>query len=221
MRKLTMGMALVTVSVVLGGCVAAPPTIDGKLGDAAWATAHVIPLEKLEQGGKTDVKTVAHVKVDETHLYLAVECFDDAATLKTLKADVTEHDGSNIWQDDEVELFLDPTNKRDSYYQIIVNYKGVTWDAYHPSPGSADNTWEPKYQVKTSVGAKSWVVELALPLSELVHTKKTASTWAINILRNRSASSELIYSTPTMTSSSHTPSAFGKLEGMPVVEPKK
>lgn len=233
MWKPTLVIAVLTVLVALVGCKSekdtdepgaaalAPPKIDGKLDDAFWAKAqHVIEMTKLQDGEKASVRTVARIATDEKNLYLAVECFDDADTLKNLIADITDHDVDGIWTDDEIELFIDPTNERESYYQIIVNCKGVWWDAYHEMANDPDLTWEPKIQVKTVVGPKSWVVELALPLSAFTHTQKTGPKWAVNILRNRTASSELIYSTPTKTDTSHSPEQFGTLDGMPEIELK-
>ncbi len=219
MRSLTSVAILLTTTILVGGC--AEPVIDGKLSEGEWAGARVIEMTKLENGSKASVKTTARVFCDGKTLFVAIECFDDAKTLGSLVGNVAEHDGDAIWQDDEVEVFIDPTNQRKSYYQIIVNYKGVAWDAYHAEANDADLTWEPKCQVATSVGERSWVMELALPLSSFVHTEKTGSTWAVNLLRNRTASSELIYSSPTMTSSSHSPEKFGQLDGMPVLQLKK
>ena len=219
MRTFTPVAILLAATILLGGC--AGPVIDGKIDAGEWAGARAIEMSKLEDGAKASVKTTAHILCDGTTLFVAIECFDDAKALGSLVADVAEHDYDNIWQDDEVEVFVDPTNQRKSYYQIIVNYKGVTWDAYHGQANDADMSWEPKYQIATAVGEKSWVMELALPISAFDRTDKTADTWAVNLLRNRTASSELIYSTPTETNSSHSPEKFGQLDKMPVIQLKK
>jgi hypothetical protein len=118
-------------------------------------------------------------------------------------------------------VFIDPTNKREHYYQFIVNSKGVSWDAYHNEPGQPDKLWEPKCEIQCKVGKESWIATMALPYTIFDRTDKTEVEWAFNVARTRTADSESVYWSPVFASSSHKPERFGKLLGMPAKVLKK
>lgn len=194
---------------------AVPPKVDAVLDDAVWKTVTPLSVAKLRLGGDVPSKTRVLVTHDDTNLYLAAECPDDPAALKAMIADITEHDGDGIWNDDCIEFFIDPTGKRESYYQFIINSKGVTWDVFHTDPGSRDADWEPKYEIKTVVGETSWIVEMAIPLAAFDRTKEHATTWVFNASRTRTQADEVTYWKATMEESSHVPEKFGVLKNMP------
>jgi uncharacterized protein with FMN-binding domain len=127
------------------------------------------------------------------------------------------HDQDGIWEDDAVEVFIDPLNTRESYYQFIVNSKGVSWDAFHDTPGRADKLWQPKSEIQAKVGKESWVVTMALPYAsfDCMAKGESGAEWAFNVAHSRSAANESAYWSPVFAKSSHTPAKFGKLLGMP------
>ena len=194
------------------------PKIDGLLDDPAWKDATVITDFKDPEGNPDKAKTRLLLARDDKNFYLAVECFEDADKLKKLVADVKEHNGEGIYNDDSVELFIDPTNHRKSYYHVIINCKNVTWESVHEGDdfSAASNDWAPKYQSATKVGDKSWVVEMAIPFDQFDRTPNAAGDWAFNFLRNRNladAGMDLVYWSP-INGSAHNPSKFGLLKGM-------
>ncbi|HEY3320524.1 MAG TPA: sugar-binding protein [Planctomycetota bacterium] len=197
------------------------PKIDGSLDDEAWKEAAVAEDFKLSDGEKPKGKCKLMVMRDDKNLYVAMECFEKEADLKGLKADITKHDEEMIWEDDDVELFIDPVGKRDCpYYQIIMNSKGTTWDACMVGQTDPDLTWEPKYEAKAKVGKTSWSVELAMPFTMFNKTEKSAAEWAFNVMHNRSNASEMMYWSAVFADSAHTPEKFGKLTGMPEMKTK-
>jgi len=191
-----------------------PPKIDGILDDGAWKAAGASTAFRSEFG--TDHKGKARVLVtqDKSNLYVALECFGVPATLKNLVADAGYHDEGEIWNDDEMELFLDPTGERKAYYQIIVNAAGVTWDAFHKTPGDPDTSWEPRYQHKVGVGEKSWMIEFALPWRIFDRTAVSLEDWAFNALVHRKRAGEFLYWSPVFSNTAHTPERFGTLAGV-------
>ena len=190
------------------------PKIDGLLDDAAWRSAAASDAMKLENGDTPNGKAKFWVTYDETNLYVAVQCFENAAALGSLKADATQTASDNIWMDDSIELFIDPVNSRHAYYQLIFNSKGVVWSKYYDGPKHAAGTWEPAISAAANVGKMSWTVEAAIPLSAFKPSLKTTSEWAFNIAHTRTAANELMYWSPVHSDSSHHPERFGKLTGM-------
>ncbi|MFB3890653.1 MAG: sugar-binding protein [Phycisphaerae bacterium] len=193
---------------------ARPPKVDGVLDDATWKQAAVFTDFKPRDGSDPKGKARLLVAQDDKALYVAVECFESEAALKSLAADCTQHDGDGLWKDDSVELFLGPDPKTESYYQFIVNSKGVTMDAYYDQPGKADLGWEPKYQCAAKVGKDSWVVEMALPWAVFDRTPKLSDTWLFQCQHERTAGPGERLMFVAFKGSSHQPDKFGKLAGV-------
>jgi len=167
----------------------APPKIDGTLDDPAWKDAASSDAFKLQEGSAAQGKTKLYVMRDDNNLYVAIQCFDKEENLKALKTDDTEHDQDDIWADDSVEIFIDPTGKRENYYQLIINSKGVSWDAYHDSPGQPDKLWQPTTDIKCKVGKDSWIATMSLPYAIFDRTEKSEAEWAFNVAHTRTADS--------------------------------
>ncbi|MFH0939389.1 MAG: sugar-binding protein [Planctomycetota bacterium] len=129
----------------------------------------------------------------------------------------TNHDQDMIWEDDNVELFIDPSNNRVTCYQIIINSKGVYWDGFYAGLNQEpDKSWEPKYNVAVNVGRDSGTVEVAIPFTAFDHSDKSEADWTFNVARLRAATNEFIYWSPVFSKTSYVPEKFGKLTGMPV-----
>ena len=192
----------------------AAPKIDGVLDDAIWAKAAVIATLVKEDGTAAKSKTRVLLARDDATLYVAIESFDTEKGLKNLAAKVTDHDGDGIWEDDDVEIFLDPTDQRQTYYQILVNPKGTTLDLFCRADKVKDLRWDPKYEVAAKVGKESWVVELAIPLAAFDQTERF-NRWGFNAARHVAATTEFTYWSPVYGKSAHVPERFGTLAGMP------
>jgi len=191
------------------------PKIDGLLDDAAWKDAAVGGEFRLKEGSKARSKTRLSVTRDDKTLFIAVQCFEEPANIKKLHAGAKDHDQDNIWNDDSIELFIDPTNKRVSYYQFIINAKGVVWDAFNTEPGKADKSWNPDVKIAAKAGVDSWNCEIAIPFAAFDRTDTMDSDWGFNVSRNRTAIGEGTFWSPVYSDVSHRPERFGKLTGMP------
>jgi hypothetical protein len=189
------------------------PRIDGIPDD--WCGTHTSADFKLADGAAPKGSTRFNVSYDDKNLYVLVICPETEAELKSLKADATQDAPDEVWADDSVELFIDPTGARQSYYQLIANSKGVHWEGYHatanyPSPWNAHAT-----VAAASNGKDCWAVEFAIPLSAFENTQKFSDEWAFNIVHSRIAANESLQWSPVHASSNHTPDRFGKLRGVP------
>jgi len=192
--------------------LAKAPKIDGVL-DASYAKATPVTLKFLSGGdAKPTAKTTAWVVSTDKDLVFFVKC--ESPEMDALLAEVHDHDGQ-VWNDDCVELFIDPTNRRamDGYMHLMINSIGTTAEAKGPA-GSEDFSWDPKLRVKTARDKKAWTVELAIPFADMVPAgAKLNKAWAVNI--NRMAylleGTEDTAWSPTQTTSSHVPDKFGLL----------
>jgi hypothetical protein len=195
----------------------AAPNIDGVLDDAAWKDAATSKNLVRSFGAESDLACSVKIMQDEKHLYVAIICQETESHIKRMKAVVDRHDGAPIWEDDEVEVFLDPSGTRAfPYYQFIVNTRGTTFDVYVKAQRDFDKTWEPQYEAKVNVNlAKNeWTFEMALPWSAFDRSEKSAAQWGFNVLHVRSVG-EVLYFAPVYGERNHSPWLFGLLKGMP------
>lgn len=167
---------------------AKPPAIDGRLDDDCWQGAAVAKDFVLFGGkGYANDKTEALVLWDNRNLYIGMRCFDPQTQL--LKVDATTKDDL-VCADDCVEIFLSPPNNsllakfpaNERYFHLAVNAAGVGWDEIGPN---APDTWDGKWEAKTSVYDNRWEVEIAIPWTELKSKPQHQEIWEVNFNRGR------------------------------------
>ena len=147
-------------------CVSRPsvaPRVDGRLDDDAWSKAQPVTLSHLVDGWDTpSQKTEARVLADEKAIYFGVECLE--AHPEQMFAAGEKRDG-DLWNGDTVEFFLDPGHreKRGEYYHIIVNPKGLLYDARGKDP----KAWDAQIEAKVGTFESGWTVEVAVPMKDL------------------------------------------------------
>lgn len=157
-----------------------PPTIDGKLDDAAWQKAEAVVLRHLEGlWDEPSQKTEARVLADERAIYFAVQCWE--AEPHRMIAAGEKRDG-DLWLGDTVEVFLDPGHReaRKRYFHIIVNPKGIVYDSRDGDP-----RWNANLEVATGKFNGGWAVELAVPMADLGVAGAIPKVWGLNINRQR------------------------------------
>jgi hypothetical protein len=106
-----------TASTLAAPMLAPAPAIDGKLDDAAWGKAQ--PLRDWAYNKDIRYQTEAWVGRDATTLYFAARCFDD-----NLKGLVTENEGTALWRNDCIELFLVPDKERLFFAHMVISCDG-------------------------------------------------------------------------------------------------
>ena len=152
----------------------APVAADGRLDEPDWArAARTGPLGTPSGKGKARQRTEVRLLWDEANLYLAFECADDDAWSTS-----TEHD-ADLWEQDVVEVFIDPDGDGKTYAELQVSPAGVLFDASFPAHRSdlaVARAWSSGarhgVQVDGTLNARddvdrSWTAELAVPWAAL------------------------------------------------------
>jgi len=159
------------------------PIVDGKLDDAVWRAA--VPSDAFVQvdpreGEPPSEKTEIRALYDESHLYLAIRCFDrePAAIIATqMKRD------ADLDTDDRVLIVLDTFEDHRNGYLFEMNPAGAKLDALIGSNGEEENeAWDAIWEGKGSIDAQGWSLELALPFQSLAFRPELAS-WGLNVQR--------------------------------------
>lgn len=182
------------------------PKVDAALSDSAWSENPDIPsFVPTEMHQTVSAPTAAWITYDQQALYFAVRCVEPDPTKMQLTA--VKHDGP-VWEDDSIEIFIDTNYDRKSFYQIIVNAKGVTYD------GKSDgNSWNGAYRSAAAMTDKGWAIELAIPWQDIGLDGPPASNSPIglNLVRNRpQANAEITQWAPTK-GSNWRPQLYGTL----------
>jgi hypothetical protein len=173
--------------------------ITGKLDDPLWQDAGSVTLPDAITGESGRFLTEVRALYNDDYLYVGFRCEDDYAW-----GTVTERDGP-IWNEECVEVFLNPANVAHQYYEINVSPKNVIFDSVILNRRTADKpdetfigleTWNPEGLVTaTSIDgeadqpgkARGWSAEYAIPLDELIGATNTpprsGDRWRVNFYR--------------------------------------
>jgi len=160
-----------------------PPEIDGELNDPCWQQPAAY-LGKFRLG-LTAIPArhtrEAWATYDDRFLYFGVKLQREPGT--KLRVLTRENDNAEIWEDDELEIFLDPFNTGTEYFQFILNSERFLHDAAHsyrvvadPRGASPTDTkleretdpdWSSGLLREVGIHEEYWSAEMALPLASI------------------------------------------------------
>lgn len=200
-------------------------TIDGVLDEKDWKKAKPTdPFVETSSGGKGAFQAVSRVMYDDQKLYVAFEVTD-----QYLKSTFKEKD-EHLWEQDAVEIMLDPDGDGKNYFEIEASPNGIVFDTRYDSPrnpkpfGHVD--WDSQAEVKATIKGtinddkpdESYIVEMAIPWQSFsVGTPTPAvppaadSSWRVNFFVMDAQKSEkraIGWSAP-LVSDFHVPDRFG------------
>jgi len=171
-------MRLVLASILVAGCARAPaPTagiglaaevrVDGRMDEPAWARVEPVHLSLLGSSALPTRPTEVRVLPGPDRLWIGFLCTDPLPFSTFLERD------DPLWQQEVVEVFLEPVRGSLRYLEIEVSPEGVLFDAWVDGSGG-----RPRLEGSTDfdhVGLKarafvvpdSWSVEIEIPLEGL------------------------------------------------------
>ncbi|HIE08334.1 MAG TPA: hypothetical protein EYP65_00625, partial [Armatimonadetes bacterium] len=155
----------------------ADPKVDGKVEPEEWARATVFSaFLDLKTHLLSSRKTLSLLGYTERALYIAFLCFGPSP-----QADRRPKDAKGIWEDDAVEVLLDPGRTLKRHFQFIGNAAGSVWDSMGDDP-SWDANWRFAVGLLPEGG---WVAEFEIPFRSLgVEAPREGEIWGINLARD-------------------------------------
>jgi len=155
-----------------------PVQIDGLLVDEAWNEAVTLGDFVYGRSSKPEVDTKLLVTYDSNNLYIAV--VNGEPNTGSLVTNATTRDGK-VWNDDSVEVYIDPKNeKQRDYYGFFVSAGNTVYDRRH------QENWNGEWTSATSVQkGKCWIVEMAIPFKTIEISPKSGHKLGIMVARNR------------------------------------
>jgi hypothetical protein len=201
-----------------------PIEIDGRPDEAAWIAAPAITdftqIEPDEWAPATQ-RTEVRVVYDDFNLYIAGWLFDEG----TLTTRLGRRDSS--WSDtDAFIVFLDTYHDHRTAYRFTVNPSGVKRDeiitiggSSNPGRGAAgtgfgDTSWDPVWDLATSVNEAGWFVEMRIPFGQLGYAAGDVHLWGMQLDRRIGRTLEHASWSFTPALERATVSRFGHLEGI-------
>ena len=152
-------------------------TIDGRLNERPWRNAPRTEQWVHPNSGEavSGLNTHARALWDDEALYIGLSARDT-----DIWATITERDG-NLWDEEVLEVYLDPGGDGRNYLEIQVNPLGTLFDALFPEPTNRDlpvaraqtvEGMEVGHYVNGTVEDRSrrdnrWSIELRIPWSSL------------------------------------------------------
>ena len=111
-----------------------PPVIDGNLSEIAWQRASTFsPFQNADGTEAPQNPTQTALLWDSEHLYIGVKAYISETQIPHISQ--TQHD-SPIWEDECIEILMDPNLKTDTYYHLVINPIGALFDQQVNMPGS-------------------------------------------------------------------------------------
>ena len=189
--------------------------IDGKLDEGGWAAA--TPIGDLTQSNPTEgkpasEKTEIRVLYDESAIYLGARMYDSQGR-KGVKAVLTRRDqllnGGGGLTSDRISFVFDPFHDKNTRMWFEVNPLGVKGDH-----ANGDPSFDPVWDVATSIDDSGWVAEFRIPLSQLRFSRDPQQLWGMQVWRDIDRLNENDMWAFWRSNEFGGPAYFGTLEGM-------
>ena len=163
-------------------------TVDGRLDEATWALVpRVGPFRLIHAPDRAATySTEATLAWDGAHLYVAFACTDSSPWGRYRDRD------DRLWEEEVVEVFLDPDGNGREYAEFEVSPLNVVVDLLIAAPrasGPGARQWNAEgWQTAVARHAAGWVVEMAIPWASLERAGVTAAprhgdTWRVGLYR--------------------------------------
>ena len=149
--------------------------IDGRPNEEMWRGAAKTERFFLHGGhGASTADTEAMILYDDAYLYVGFICEETDRDKPLVR-------GGAIWDDDEVEVWVDINGDGETYKQVIVNAGGEMMEL---SEGGTETIGSDAV-VYVNEGS-SWMVEMRIPFEGLgVKPPKRGDTWRLSLCRYR------------------------------------
>ncbi len=158
-----------------------PPTIDGRLDDAAWQQGEwagdytqQLPTEGARPSARTELK----ILYGEKHVYFAIRAFDDPAL-------VHRYPGRrDAFVGDIVGVCFDSYNDRRTGFEFDLTAGGSKIDLILGNGETEwDTSWDAVWDGKVAHDANGWTAEFRVPLNQLRFGPQDEQVWGLHSWR--------------------------------------
>lgn len=198
------------------------PRLDGYLDDPIWTNAVFVSdflMKEPTEGGIPAERTEVAIAYNEQTLFIAarMECADPSS----LRMHLDRRD--NQGPAEQFIVTIDSYFDKRTGYGFGVNTAGVRFDRYHGSDNEFDRdfSFNPVWEAQTARDSNHWMVEMAIPFSQLRFRDADQQVWGINFNRWIPSRNEDIYWIYVPRNESGWISRFGTLTGIGGIAPSR
>ncbi|HXV86344.1 MAG TPA: DUF5916 domain-containing protein [Gemmatimonadales bacterium] len=190
--------------------------LDGRLDENVWGTAP--PATDFRQtqpndGEPATQRTEVRFAYDDEALYVGARMFDDRGAAGVVTR-LVRRDGDI--SSDYVQVIVDPYHDHVGRLFFLVNPSGVRNDA-NGLGGGGDDSWDPVWDVKTTIDSLGWTAEMRIPFSQLRYPETSSEqTWGLQVWRQVNRLNELSMWSWWSRTESGGPARFGHLSGLTI-----
>ena len=188
--------------------------MDGKLDEAAWASA--APITQFTQfnpdeGQAPTQRTEVRILYDDNALYIGATMYDTAGPTG-ISTRLVRRD--NDFDSDFFQVVIDGYHDHLSRAFFTVNPSGSKQDQIGIGASCCDSGWDPVWQVESRINADGWVAEIRIPFSQLRYASDSVQTWGLQLRRWIQRRQEADDWSFWKRTESGGPQRFGHLEGL-------
>lgn len=159
--------------------------LDGVLDDEVWQRALTVVVDvetRPRENQPALVPTTAYLVENGTHLLVGFDARDPDPS--AIRAYLRDRDSA--FNDDFVGVVLDTFNDKRRAYEFFANPLGVQMDLLQDDVnGNEDESWDAIWESAGRITDHGFVVEMAIPFSQLRFARTGEQTWGIDVLRFR------------------------------------
>jgi len=160
------------------------PKIDGDLNDNVWAKIDIANnFSQISPNNGTPERNHQRTEVkicyDSKNIYFGVMMYDNAPDSILKELSTRDEKMKNA---DYFGIWINPFNDGQVEYEFGVTAAGIQADS-KISSNSYDNSWDAVWKSAVKINNKGWVVEIAIPFSQLRFPDDNKQ-WSINMARS-------------------------------------
>lgn len=156
------------------------PILDGKIEEQEYTFKGTGFIE-IGVRVYSNLQSTYYLTYDSDNLYIGVV----SPVIGPLYSKIKGRD-DRVWEDDVIEVFLNPDIETKDYYHFIINSIGTLYDEKNDN-----SNWNiGNLPFINRVDKDTWTIEMAIPFKEIgVKSPKEGENWKINICRSFASSS--------------------------------
>ena len=202
---------------LLRAAAAAEIRVDGRLDEAAWASAPAADgfvQQRPNAGQPASERTEARILFDGDAIYVGMRMYDSRPD--SILAQLTRRDQGST--SDGARVFIDSYHDRRTAFVFGLNPRGVKDDFLRFDDGQGiDFGWDAVWDGAASVDSAGWTAEFRIPLSQLrfdAGEVNGGGRWGVNFRREIARKAETVFWSPVPPNAEGFVSLFGELEGL-------
>jgi len=155
-----------------------PVRLDGRLDEAAWAAATPVSeftQQRPNEGAPASERTEVRFLFDDDAIWLGARMYDSRGRAGVTSRLARRDAGIDS---DILRIDFDPYRDRLHSVEFDVNPAGWRGDAT-----DRDRSWDPVWEVATTIDSLGWIAEIRIPFSQLRFSRDSMQTWGLNLTR--------------------------------------